>query len=113
MSPAIDVHQSIKRGNASLVFNGNYGSDFVDTDGYFAFTFSGGQLFGWARVSTLDPDGTDDLNEFVLEEYAFTTKADHTINIGEIGAVPEPTSLGLLALGAIGVLSSRRRKLVA
>ncbi len=85
--------------------------------GILAFRFSGdgmggaGTRYGWVRV-TFDADaGT---NNFVIEEYAYGM-ADEAVLTGQtVSAIPEPTSLGLLALGAFGVVANRRRrKLVA
>ena len=48
-------------------------------------------------------------NTLTVQEYAFAGVGE-TIKVGEIDAIPEPSSLGLLALGAAGVLANRRRK---
>ncbi len=85
--------------------------------GILAFRFSGdglggaGTRYGWVRV-TFDADaGT---NNFVIEEYAYGMADEDVLTGQTVSAIPEPTSLGLLALGAFGVVANRRRrKLVA
>lgn len=85
---------------------GNSGGQFLDTGGFVAFQFNGGTQFGWARFSLLN--GTP-VNEYVLEEYAYGMVGE-AVTVGQTTSVPEPTSLGLLALGAVGVMANRRRK---
>jgi hypothetical protein len=95
--------------SATLAFGsgGAGGNDqFLDQGGYVAFRFNGATQFGWARLSLLD--GAPE-NAYVLEEFAYGMVGD-AVTVGETGAVPEPTSLGLLALGAVGVMANRRRK---
>lgn len=104
-------------GGATMAYGNGYGGDQflnntgVPSTGYVGFRFdtnAGGTnfQFGWARVTL---NGDTPLNTFVVEEYAYGDVGD-SIKVGEIGAIPEPGSLGCLALGAIGLLASRRRK---
>ena len=101
----------------TMAYGNGYGNDkFLNssgspTTGYVGFRFdtnaNGTNFhFGWARVTL---NGDTPLNTFVVEEYAYGDVGD-SIKVGEIGAIPEPGSLGCLALGAIGLLASRRRR---
>ena len=101
----------------TMAYGPGYGNDKFINDtgnpstGYVAFRFdttAGGTnfQFGWARVTL---NGDTPSNTFVLEEYAYAD-AGESIKVGELNAIPEPGSLGCLALGAIGLLASRRRK---
>ena len=94
---------------ATLAYNGGYAnSQFVNTSGIIGFSFDGGNgtQFGWARLTAL---GDAPVNSYTIEESAFADVGT-AIAAGQIAAVPEPSSLGLLALGALGVLANRRRK---
>ena len=98
---------------ATLAYGNGYGGDqFLSVGGFVAFQFNGGTQWGWAEFSVLN--GAPN-NEYVLEQFAYSD--GKPIAVGQTsndpGVVPEPTSLGLLALGAIGVMAHRRRKQVA
>ena len=97
----------------------NSGFD-AGVEGFTAFSFNNGTQFGWARLTFDETAATDtDINTFVVNEFAYTTAPEHQITVGQTESVggpkptgvPEPTSLGLLALGAVGVLANRRRKI--
>ena len=80
---------------------------FAPGTGYIGFTFTdaGGQETGWAEVTMA---GTPN-NNYTLDAYAFGT-AGESLTVGE---VPEPGSLGLLALGGAGLLAWRQRRAAA
>lgn len=72
------------------------------------FDMTGGNVrYGWAEITLSDPgsipfdDQTITLNRFAIEEDLNTPVS--------AGVVPEPSTLGLLALGAIGLLRFRRK----
>jgi hypothetical protein len=74
------------------------------TDAYVGLSFPIGPAthFGWVRV-----DVTNSTSTFVIKDWAY----EATAGVGILaGAVPEPTSLGLLAAGAAGVATMRRRR---
>ncbi len=72
--------------------------------GFVGFRFDNGSGFqyGWAR---LDVDGTPG-NTFTLVDFVWGDLGDtvHT------GVIPEPGSLALLALGAVGLVAWRKRR---
>lgn len=75
--------------------------------GFIGFRFNSGAgiEYGWARV-TMDEGAPG--NSFTLVDYAWADTGT-TILTGET-AVPEPGSLGLLAVGAAGLLLWRRKR---
>ena len=78
-------------------------------DGFLGFNFTVGIgapiQYGWMRV-TMDGGPS---NTFTVQEYAFAD-AGESIQVGQIDAIPEPSSLGALALGAVGLAALRRRR---
>ena len=97
--------------DGTMAFNAGYGNDqFLAVGvGFIGVRFNTNQ-YGWIRVNM---NGAP-LNTFTIVDYAWAD-AGESINAGQTiaSAVPEAGSLGLLALGAIGVASWRRRRLAA
>ena len=89
----------------SMAYGANPNSQFDNvTDAYIglAFPIAGSNHYGWVRVSIDNAAGT-----FVINDWAYEDQAGVGITTG---AVPEPGALSLLAAGATGLLSMRRRK---
>ncbi|MEM7453879.1 MAG: PEP-CTERM sorting domain-containing protein [Planctomycetota bacterium] len=85
--------------------NGTYNSQWLNRDGYLAFRFDigSGTQYGWAELTLLN--GTP-ANIYQLERIAWSDPGESLFT----GQVPEPGSLGLLSLGACGLLIWRRRR---
>lgn len=69
----------------------------------FQFDVGAGTQFGWARVNM---DSGVPENTFTVMDFAFADAGESIF----AGQVPEPGSLGLLALGALGLTSWRKRR---
>ena len=75
--------------------------------GYLGLRFNIGtaEHFAWMRL-TVEPQSSANPRAITVHEWAF----ENVPGVGiEAGAVPEPSALGLLALGSVG-LAARRRK---
>lgn len=89
----------------SLAYANNPDSQFDDVTGAFIgleFPINTVSHFGWIRVNIDNVAGT-----FRIVDWAYESEAGVGI---EAGAIPEPSSLALLAAGAVGVATIRRRK---
>lgn len=67
----------------------------------YRFPSGGGSAYGWARVTIDNAAGV-----FEIVDYAFESEPGVGI---AAGAIPEPSTLGLLAAGAAGLGALRRR----
>ncbi|MEM7457783.1 MAG: PEP-CTERM sorting domain-containing protein [Planctomycetota bacterium] len=76
----------------------NPGNGFIG----FKFDIGLGTQYGWAQV---DMDGPQ-MNSFTLIDYAYADPGE-SISFGQI---PEPGSMGMLALGAFGLIVWRRSR---
>lgn len=76
------------------------------TSGYLGvrFTQTGQDYLAWAHL-----DLAPDASSVTLNGYGYNDVAGASINAGD-GAVPEPSSFALFALGAAGVLALRQRR---
>ncbi|MEM7453880.1 MAG: PEP-CTERM sorting domain-containing protein [Planctomycetota bacterium] len=93
-------------GRANLAWGGGYlGSHWLNAGGYMGFRFDVGQgtQYGWMELSLVS--GTP-ANIFRLGRYAWADPGETLLT----GQVPEAGSLGLLALGAFGLVAWRRRR---
>lgn len=78
--------------------------DLAENNRFIAFRFDtgAGPQLGWARINFDGPNN----NSFTLVDYAFGGPNEAIAT----GQIPEPGSLGLIALGAVGIIAWRRRR---
>jgi autotransporter-associated beta strand protein len=92
------------------------GTDYSRIDNGFASRSTAHPLSGWFN-GDFNYDGVIDGSDYTLIDNAFNTQGANIsaqvaaqIGSGSVGAaVPEPATLSLLAIGAVGVLGRRRR----
>ncbi len=93
-------------GYGTLAFRGGYGNDqwLAPGIGFVGLKFNtgAGVQYGWVR---LNMDGSPD-NGYTMIDYAWADP-NETILTGQI---PEPGSLALLAVGAVGLLAWRKHR---
>lgn len=69
------------------------------------------QQFGWLHFK-LTTDSANRTDSLTLIDWAFQSVSGASIHVGDRGTtpVPEPSTLGLMALGAAGIAALRRRR---
>lgn len=96
-------------GSGAAESTGSTAFNLNSSDNIVGFRFihegNGNQVhYGWMRIAL---SGTFTDQPRTLVEYAYESNAGVGI---QAGAVPEPTSLSILALGALGLVARRRRR---
>jgi hypothetical protein len=112
----INANISVWNNGRALLFSKyltrtSYGPFAYGRTGYIGFRFSAGggnYNYGWIQIN---PNIT---TSYTIKDWAYQDAVDKSINAGQIvddpAAVPEPSTLALLALGAGGLAIMRRRK---
>jgi hypothetical protein len=93
--------------------SGNWQSTDTPVQAYLgvAFDISGSTHYGWAQLTVDANFGFPSNASITLIDYAYESQAGVGIEAGATAsAVPEPSTLGLFALGAAGVMALRRKR---
>ena len=97
-------------GGSNTSHLGSWNDDYSNVTGYLAFSLNDtiGTSYGWVNL-TMYHYGGGTINSFGME-----TTHGKSIKAGDMtNTIPEPGTLALLALGAVGVGFARRRKATA
>jgi len=97
------MDRSASNGGPWTTAQSDWATGLDGTSGYLGFSFdnSGTTNYGWLAVTYNDASQTLVIGDFAYENSGASISA---------GAIPEPSSLGLLVLGASGLLARRRRQ---
>jgi hypothetical protein len=93
-------------GYGTMAFRGGYGNDqwLAGGTGFIGLKFNtgAGVQYGWVRITkNPSPD-----NSYTMVDYAWGDVGDTILT----GQIPEPGSLALLAVGAVGLLAWRKQR---
>jgi hypothetical protein len=100
----------------SAAFKGKFTHFSGGHSGFFGFELPGskGGGYGWMNIDfVLNPANPGFTGELAITDLAYNDGADPAnlgISAGDGRSVPEPSALGLLAMGSTGVLAWRRRR---
>ena len=108
---AAQVYNTITT-RGEIAGNASYGGWEIGDTGYFGFKFTdvGGTHYGWGEMTI---SGIPWGQGFTINEAYYEGTVGQQIVVGDTGAIPEPGTLSLLALGALGTLGRRKRTAAA
>lgn len=100
---------------AMINFNPDEDSEYEAVAQFFFDGNGGGYLIAVATLNAIDEGSTGDLSEIGGDDLSIEDGRDLILNAAgvsdfEAAAIPEPSSIALLALGATGLMSRRQRK---
>ena len=103
---------TLGNGTGSLAYNSGFpNTQFGNAgEGFLAFRFNvgNGTQYGWARLQ-MDGKLAALPNAYEVVDVAFGAPGD-LLWVGKLDVISEPGSLGILALGAVGLLAWRRKR---
>lgn len=111
-SPGYGIARSHQRIDNNDVSNGEFGTGFAAARVSYLGNGSGtAPHYGWLHLK-VDVGADKRTDAITLIDWAFESVPNTSIHVGDRGiSTPEPSGLGLMALGAIGIAALRRRRL--
>ncbi|WP_096526740.1 PEP-CTERM sorting domain-containing protein [Candidatus Nitrosoglobus terrae] len=102
-----------KKATSTKRVNSHYGLWGLGITNSFVGFRTANDNLGWLQFKLTPRDSLGSINSLTLVDWAYQSVPGESIRAGDTGtlsSMPEPSSLSLMALGAVGIAALRRRR---